>query len=125
MQIVEPGTGGRPLVDAYGPGGFRIDGQRTEGSVLVLPDRAIDWPVSRAEDLTPADFTAVFDAADGIEILLLGCGAASHLPARALREAFKGHGIALEPMDTGAAVRTYNVLLGENRQVAAALIAVD
>ncbi len=123
MQFTEPGADGRPLIEAYGPGGFRIDGRRTEGSVLVLPDRAIDWTVSVPEALTLESLSPVIDAAGQVEILLLGCGAAAHLPPRDLRDALRGHGIALEPMDTGAACRTYNVLVGEARPVAAALIA--
>jgi uncharacterized protein len=123
LQIVEPGADGRPLVEAYGPGGFRIDGRRTEGSVLILPDRALDWSVSAPEDITIETLAFVIEAASAVEILLLGCGAVAHLPSRALRDAMRSHGISLEPMDTGAACRTYNVLVGEARSVAAALIA--
>ncbi len=123
MQIIETGAGGRPLVEAYGPGGFRIDGRRTEGSVLILPDQAIDWSVFRFEDLTLDSFAPVIEVAQQVEILLLGCGPATQLPDRAMRDGLRGHGISLEPMDTGAACRTFNVLVAEARPVAAALIA--
>lgn len=123
MQLIEPGPGTRPLVEAYGPGGFRIDGRRTEGSVLVLPERAVDWSVTRPEALSLDSLAPVIAAAAEIEILLFGAGPAAHLPLREVREALRGHGISLEPMDTGAACRTFNVLVVEGRAVAAALIA--
>ena len=61
----------------------------------------------------------------GVELLLLGCGARMQQVPGPLRQALRDAGIVVEPMDTGAAARTYNILLGENRRVAAALIAID
>ena len=61
----------------------------------------------------------------GVDLLLLGCGAAMRPVAPALRAALRKAGIAVEPMDTGAACRTFNVLLAEGRRVAAALVAVS
>ena len=62
---------------------------------------------------------------DALDLLLLGTGRRSQLPGAEVRRAFDAAGVALEVMDTGAACRTYNVLLGEGRPVGAALLAVD
>jgi uncharacterized protein len=75
--------------------------------------------------MTPADFSRVLAEADGIEILLVGTGRELRPLPAALRAALKEVRISADPMSTGAAVRTYNVLLAENRAVAAALVAVD
>ena len=82
------------------------------------------WPTDVAL-LAPDDFSLVFEAGGDLNFLLLGCGAEPALPPEALHMAFAEAGIGLEPMDTGAACRTYNVLLAEGRPVGAALIAVD
>ena len=109
---------------AIGDGGFRVSGTRYEGSVLVLPERTLAWPVGEVSALTLDDFAAALAAEAAIEILLLGCGARSALVPPALRQAVRAAGPVLEPMDTGGACRTYNVLAVEERRVAAALIAV-
>ena len=115
---------GRKTVSAYGDGGFRIAGERREGSVLVLPDRVAAWPVARMADLGPESLREAIAVADAIDVLLLGCGDEAATVPRSLRDALRAHGIVVDAMDTGAACRTYNVLLGEGRAVAAALIAV-
>ncbi|MBM3733750.1 MAG: hypothetical protein FJW24_09880 [Acidimicrobiia bacterium] len=122
MDITPLVPSGRQVIEAYGGGGFVIAGARHAGSVLVWPDRAAPWNVAAAdigeESLAPL-FTAPLP-----EILVIGCGP-RFLPAPvALRAAIRARGPALEWMDTGAACRTFNVLLAEGRPVAAALIAV-
>ena len=91
------------------------------GSILVFPDATLEWPVSRFEDVTLGALQPVVERG-GTEILLLGCGARMQRVPVALRQALKGAGVSLEAMDTGAACRTYNVLLAEDRRVAAALL---
>ena len=117
-QVVPPG---RQVIERYAASGFRVSGVIYPGPVLVFPDRSFAWPdaAMTAESLAPVI------AHGGIEILLLGLGRRMTPIAAAVRTALKAAGIAIEPMDTGAACRTYNVLLGEGRPVAAALIAVD
>ncbi|MEM1307569.1 MAG: Mth938-like domain-containing protein, partial [Pseudomonadota bacterium] len=78
-----------------------------------------------AGELSLASFDRVFDALRSPSFLLLGTGARQVFPSAELRAAFIERGIGLEPMDTGAACRTYNVLLAEKRPVAAAIIAVE
>ena len=116
---------GQVAIDAYGNGGFRFADMSHKGSILVLPDGVYSWPVKRFEELRAPLFGQVFSQCQAIGFVLLGSGPEQCWPDKALRQAFAGHNIALEVMDTGAAVRTYNVLLAEKRPVAAALIGVD
>lgn len=116
---------GRQLIHGYGAGGFRIAGTRHDGSVIVLPNRVLAWSVARYEDFAFDRLDDVVAAAAEIEVLLVGCGARMGMPDAAVRDALKPHGIVPEFMDTGAACRTFNVLLSEERWVAAALIAVE
>ena len=92
--------------------------------MLVFPDRSIAWDVSTPENLRLEDLAPVLDIADHIEILIIGCGPTFGPVPSGLREVLRQHRIVLEWMDTGAACRTYNVLLAEERRLAAALIAV-
>jgi uncharacterized protein len=114
------------VIQSYGDGGFRISGLRHEGSVLVFPTRTIAWPVAGVGDLTAESFADFAAEEPRLEVLLLGTGsrmlAIDPSLRRRLREA---HGLVVEVMDTGAACRTYNVLVAEARPVAAALLATD
>lgn len=111
-------------IDAYGNGGFRFADMSHCGSILCLPSGIHAWEATAAETLTPESFKRVLEG-QAIQFLLLGTGARQIFPSRAVKDAFASAGIGLEPMDTGAAARTYNVLLAEKRPVGAALIAVD
>lgn len=114
----------RKVVSGYGDGGFRISGERIEGSVIVFPERFLPWSVGSAAAIDKDALAPLLEAADRIDILLLGCGAGPPDFDPALRSLLRERGIALDAMDTGAACRTYNILLTESRAVAAALIAV-
>ena len=111
-------------IEAYGNGGFRFGGMSHRGSILSLPSGIRDWPVASMDALDRAALAEVLDAGAEIGLLLLGTGPALVRPPRDVAAAFADAGIALEAMDTGAAARTYNVLLAEGRPIAAALIAV-
>ncbi|CCQ73038.1 Mth938-like domain-containing protein [Magnetospira sp. QH-2] len=116
---------GRQLIRGYGDGKFRIAETQHDGSVLVFADETLAWPVARWEDVTMDSLTPILDRAAEARLLLIGCGPAFVLPPRGLKKALKDdHGIVLEWMDTGAACRTFNVLLAEERAAAAALVAV-
>ena len=103
--------------------GFTIAGVRHEGSVLVLPDRTMPWAVRELSAVTMESLAPITAVAASVDILVLGAGARFGLLAPDLRQALRAHGIVTESMDTGAACRTFNVLLAEDRRVAAALIA--
>jgi uncharacterized protein len=116
---------GRAPIDAYGDGGFRFADMSHRGSILCLPSGIHGWEPRDPAVLGVDDFTRVIAEAGGIDILLIGCGTDLRPLPAALRAALREAGISADPMSTGAAVRTYNVLLAEDRLVAAALVAVE
>ena len=124
MSLTPDDPAGRLAIEAYGDGGFRISGRRFEGSQIVLPDEVADWPVPELAALDVAGLQPILERADRIEVLLLGCGKSIAFLKPELRAALKEAGIAVDLMDSGAACRTYNVLMSENRKVAAALVAI-
>jgi uncharacterized protein len=115
---------GRAPIDAYGDGGFRFAGMSHRGSLLILPSGMHAWPPTSIAEIESGSFALVFAEQAPIGLLLLGTGPSQVFPSADIRRDFVSHKITLEAMDTGAAVRTYNVLLAEGRDVAAALIAV-
>ena len=111
-------------IEAYGKGGFAFDGMSHRGSLLCLPDAIWAWPVTRPEQIDEASLDQIFAAANGIDTLILGTGTEVWLPPVYLREALRAVRVVLDAMQTGPAIRTYNIMIGERRRVAAALIAV-
>jgi uncharacterized protein len=116
---------GRAPVDAYGNGGFRFADMSHRGSILCLPSGIHGWALEEGDALSAEVFERVIAEASGIEVLLVGTGNNLRPLPRETREALKAAGISADPMSTGAAVRTFNILLAEERAVAAALIAVE
>jgi uncharacterized protein len=113
------------LLDAYGNGGFRFADMSHRGSILCLPSGIWAWPVTKAQEVTAASFAKAAEEADRIEVFLIGTGD-DHVPLPPEIRAFlKDAGLHFDVMPTGAAARTYNVLMSDERKVAAALIAVD
>jgi uncharacterized protein len=124
MDITPVVAADRQLIHGYGDHGFTITGLRHEGSVLVFPDRTQAWPVTSMAELSLDALAPILAAEPRPAVLLLGCGKGMSVVPREIKAALREAGIVVEPMDTGAACRTYNVLLTEGRDVAAALIAV-
>jgi uncharacterized protein len=137
LTLIVPG--GRQVIQAYGEGRFRIAATVYEGSVLVFPQRTVTWPVASMADVAPDELARslapVLEPAprEGAgeppigprpELLLIGCGRRIAPIPPELRTLLRQAGVAVEAMDTGAACRTFNVLVGEDRRVAAALVAV-
>ena len=118
MELTAVSPAGRQIIERYAADGFRVSGLAYSGPVLVFPDRTILWA---AAALTPESLAPIVAHGD-IELLLLGLGRRIVPVAASLRAWLKAGRVALETMDTGAACRTYNVLLAENRRVAAALL---
>jgi len=115
----------RKVVDGYGPGVFTIRGERHDGSLILLPDAILPWRPADIAALTVSDFEAL--AAIALDrrpsILLIGMGARGQFLKPAVRAVLRDLGMVADTMDTGAACRTYNVLLAEERRVAACLFA--
>lgn len=112
---------GSQVIQSYADGGFRVSGVAYNGAIVVFPDRTQGWTGPRvAEDFSIDDFQSLFDGA-AIDVLLVGCGGRGDVPFD-LRLALRDRGWRVEFMDTGAACRTYNVLMAEGRDVAALLL---
>jgi uncharacterized protein len=116
---------GRAAIEAYGNCGFRFAGMSHRGDLLCLPSGIYGWQAPAAEALDEAALGKVFAESEAIEILLIGTGIDLVPLAPSLRSRLREAAIGAEVMATGPAVRTFNVLLAEERRVAAALIAVD
>ena len=116
---------GRAPIEAYGNGGFRFADMSHRGSILVLPSGIEAWPVRSSAEIALATLGRLIAEAASIEILLLGTGDTMSPLPREARAALEAAGLFPDLMSTGAAVRTYNVLLSEERAVAAALVAVE
>jgi uncharacterized protein len=112
-------------IEAYGNGGFRFGGMSHRGSLLCFPDGIWAWPVTRVSEITLAALQPAFDHADALDFFLIGGGRDPFVLPELLRAHFRDVSLAVDAMATGAAVRTWNILLAEGRRVGAALIAVD
>jgi uncharacterized protein len=126
IEIRDAHYPGRAPIEAYGNGGFRFAGMSHRGAILCLPSGVYGWKDAPPPDgVDEISLAAVLAEAESIEILLIGTGTALVPLSPAVRDRCRAAGIVVESMATGAAVRTFNVLLAENRAVAAALIAID
>jgi uncharacterized protein len=125
MTPATPRYPGRAPIDAYGNGGFRFAEMSHRGSILCLPSGVYAWQPAAPSEIETAALAPVLAERGALDLLLLGTGRRSQPLGAEVRRAFDAAGVALEVMDTGAACRTYNVLLGEGRPVGAALLAVD
>ncbi len=129
--MIPPGQAGhypgRAAIDAYGNGGFRFAGMSHRGSILALPSGMWAWEADATAGLTPDAFAQVLaePLGEAFQFLLLGTGEKQVFPGLDIRRAFLDAGLGLDVMSTGAACRTYNVLLAEGRPVGGAFIAVD
>ena len=114
---------GQAPIEAYGNGGFRFAGMSHRGSILCLPSGIHAW--EPAEPLDLASLAPALEESATLKLLIVGTGTRQQFPAPDIRRAFVAAGVTIEAMDTGAACRTYNVLLTEARAVGAALVAID
>jgi len=111
---------GANTITGYGEGYVMVNGERKDSSVIVLPDRVEQWQAKQFSSLTAEDFAFLKNL--GAEIVLLGTGPRQRFPHPRLTAALAQAGIGLEVMDLQAACRTYNILVAEERKVAAALL---
>jgi uncharacterized protein len=111
-------------IEAYGNNGFRFDEMSHRGSLLCLPDAIWAWDVTDPKDINAMSLARIFENSRHIDTLLIGSGMNVWIAPAPLRDELRKANIVLDVMQTGPAVRTYNVMIGERRKVAAALIAV-
>ena len=115
---------GSCVIEGYGAGGFRFADMSHRGSILALPSGVHAWAPSTAQEITPVSLAVLLaEPAGAVELLLIGTGRELVPPSLELRAALRAAGIRVDSMGTGAAISTYNILLGERRRVAAALLA--
>ena len=120
MKFTLDSAPGVHLVKSYSPAGIRIGEQLLERSCIVTADRLIsDFAPQSFAEFGAAHLAVLFELSP--ELVILGTGPAQHFAPAAVRAAFAARGIGLEAMELGAACRTYNVLVQEERRVAAAL----
>ncbi|QQG37174.1 MAG: Mth938-like domain-containing protein [Micavibrio aeruginosavorus] len=119
--LVRPG---QQIIQSYAGGGFRIGGKFYQGSAIVWPEQTETWVCKPFPELSVADFSPLYSHDPLPDVVLLGTGASQIFLPPDLRQALRGKGLVIEVMDTGAACRTYNVLMAEGRRVAAALLAI-
>ncbi|PZQ44032.1 MAG: hypothetical protein DI551_10950 [Micavibrio aeruginosavorus] len=114
---------GRQIIQGYSADGFKVSGKSYDGAIIVTPAATSPWdaPVAFAA-LDENSFTSLTEQADDIDVVLLGSGVRGEFFPPKLRQALKEKGLVIETMDTGAACRTYNVLMAEGRRVVAALM---
>jgi uncharacterized protein len=120
VKLHASGATGVNMITGYGEGYVTVNSERRTSSVVVLPDRVEPWGAKSFEALSAEDFTFLKNL--NAEIVLLGTGARQRFPHPRLTAALAQAGIGLEVMDLQAACRTYNILVAEERKVAAALL---
>ena len=113
---------GQQIIQSYADGQFKISGKIYEGAVLVAPSGTQAWEAGDFDGLTPEDFKSLIDKADEIDVLLIGSGENFQFIDKGLQSQLSESGLPSDVMDTGAACRTYNVLMAEGRRVVAALL---
>ncbi|MEQ8443447.1 MAG: Mth938-like domain-containing protein [Alphaproteobacteria bacterium] len=125
MDITPSVPESRLLIDSYGPGRFTVRGQVYHGPILITPTRVAEWPVGAIGDLSSQDILAIRTQDPSVEITLIGTGARMAMLPSALRQELRDAGLPADPMDTGAACRTFNILMTEGRLAGAALLPVE
>jgi len=124
MDVMPPVAKGTPIVERYGAGSFLVSGVEKTCSVILHEEGMSDWGISGFEELNDSSMKELCVAAKELDILLIGAGGQQEFLKPALREMGREFNLSIDCMDTGAACRTYNVLVGEGRRVMAALILV-
>ncbi|MAM33667.1 MAG: hypothetical protein CMH28_01185 [Micavibrio sp.] len=119
MDVTPLISSDKQIIQSYSETGFKISGKVYNSSVIVFPTRIVEWAPSPLAEIKQNDLD--IQGLRDLDVILLGTGKAMSFPPPAFRKAMKEEGVQLEAMDTGAACRTYNVLMAEGRRVAAAL----
>jgi uncharacterized protein len=121
MRVTHHAPTDRQLIQRYGDGGFTVSGVRHHGPILVLPTATAHWQALSVANIDGVSLATTLRAAN-ISLCLVGCGLRTEQLPHGLREVLRDAGVSVDTMETGAACRTYNMLVSEGRAVAAALI---
>lgn len=116
---------GSQVIQSYANGVFKVSGERYEHAILVNVDETTIWDIGDITDVAALKlehFTPLIERSEHIDVVLLGCGATMAFMPPILRAELKKEGVSVDIMDTGAACRTYNVLMAEGRRVVCALL---
>lgn len=114
----------RVIIDGYGDGGFRVNGERRDGALIVLEDHAVSIPATDLNSLTSAMLQPLYDAADELDVVIFGMGERMDFIPPEIQKTLTTLNVGSDPMDTGAACRCFNVLVTEDRRAAAVLLPV-
>jgi uncharacterized protein len=116
---------GRHLIDSFGNGGFRLAGVSHQGSLLVTPSGVRAIELDHVAALAPDQLQQIVAEKADFDMLLIGTGRDIAALPQSVRKLLQTEAISFDLMSTNAAVRTYNVVMDENRRVAAIMVAVD
>jgi uncharacterized protein len=116
-----PDSGQGNMIQSFERGKIRLRGRVIHSNTIISHDQIFpDWHIPDIDELSIADFQPALDLKP--DIILFGTGIKQHFPSMALMTEIMQAGIAFEVMETSAACRTFNVLIGEHRMVVAALL---
>ncbi len=113
------------VIQSYGGEGFKVSGVSYSGSIIIYDDKTLDWSPRTLDTLTISDFDFLKEFTGKPDVFLLGTGKQMRFIPRDLKHQLTKINVYLEPMDTGAACRTYNTLLADGRKVCACLLIND
>lgn len=113
---------GHQIIQGYAADGFKVSGVSYSGAVLVKPSKVLQWSAETLDSLTLENFQLIIEMKDDLDVILLGTGKSFQLLPPTLKQSLAELSISVDVMDTGAACRTYNVLMAEGRRVIAALL---
>ena len=126
MDITPLVAEGQQIVQSYAGGVFRISGEVFKSAVLLTPEKTTIWNTDKdVSELSLDDFEQVVCLASEYDVFLFGSGAVIQFLPKELKNALRTKGISFDVMDTGAACRTYNVLMAEGRRVLVAMLTFD
>ena len=112
----------RVIIDGYGDGGFRVNGERRDGALIVLEDHAVSIPAMDLQSLTLDMLQPLIDCADTLDVVIFGMGERMEFIPADIGQRLQALNVGSEPMDTGAACRCFNVVVTADRRAAAVLL---
>ena len=115
----------KQYIQSYGDAGFKVSDKAYTTPIIVFPESIEKWVLYKENEFSIKNFNTFLELENKPEILLIGCGKVAKLVPEEIRDIMRNQGIVVEPMGTGAACRTFNVLVLEERNVAAALLPIE